>query len=68
MKYISNKNEIPKDPHYAIILFGSIYIDGDERSRTHPGHGYPAHSENKIDYWLEDNGYWKTVKSVTIKL
>lgn len=31
---------------YAVILQESVYHEGDERSRTHPGHGYPAYTEN----------------------
>jgi hypothetical protein len=31
---------------YAVIVNRSIYIEGDERSRTNPGHGYGAHTEN----------------------
>lgn len=27
---------------YGIIQKDSIYVPGDERSRTHPGHGYPG--------------------------
>lgn len=30
---------------YAIVEFSSVYIPGDERSRTNPGHGYPGRSE-----------------------
>lgn len=41
-------SDIPKEPHYAIIK--SVYIPGDERSRTHPGHGYPASTEYYLDY------------------
>lgn len=26
---------------YAIIYESSVFIPGDERSRTNPGHGYP---------------------------
>jgi hypothetical protein len=44
-KTISAKNEFPAQPHFAAIEFDSIYIPGDERSRTNPGHGYPASSE-----------------------
>lgn len=42
-----NQNEVPKDFHYAILIFDSksVYIPGDERSRTNPGHGYPASTE-----------------------
>lgn len=38
---------IPQGQHYAALLFESqsIYHEGDERSRTHPGHGYPAYTE-----------------------
>ncbi len=28
----------------------STYIEGDERSRTHPGHGYPGHTETNNTY------------------
>jgi hypothetical protein len=41
-------SEVPKDLHYAIIIFDkeSVYIPGDERSITNPGHGYPARTES----------------------
>lgn len=40
--------EVPNDLHYAIIIFDStsVFIPGDERSRTNPGHGYPERTEN----------------------
>jgi hypothetical protein len=31
---------------YAVLYTDSIYHEGDERSRTHPGHGYPAYTES----------------------
>ena len=30
---------------YLLMTKKSIHIPGDERSKTHPGHGYPAHNE-----------------------
>jgi preprotein translocase subunit SecA len=33
---------------YLVLIDGVVHIPGDERSRTHPGHGYPAHTEKKI--------------------
>lgn len=30
---------------YLIITERTIHHEGDERSRSHPGHGYPAYSE-----------------------
>lgn len=32
---------------YAVIVEETIHIPGDERSRTNPGHGYPARTETK---------------------
>jgi len=32
---------------YAVIIKSSYHVRGDERSRTNPGHGYPAHN---VDY------------------
>ena len=29
---------------YGIIETSSTFIPGDERSQTHPGHGYPAYT------------------------
>ncbi len=28
---------------YAVFIKASYHVEGDERSRTNPGHGYPAH-------------------------
>lgn len=58
---------------YAVIIERRIQHEGDERSRTHPGHGYPAHTEtvkefkefkNETDFreWVEredSRGYEK---------
>lgn len=50
MNYVSDLSNVPSQPHYAALVFESIYIEGDERSRTNPGHGYPAHSESVVKY------------------
>jgi hypothetical protein len=31
---------------YGVITNTSVHHEGDERSRTNPGHGYPAYTEN----------------------
>lgn len=31
-------------PFFAVTYLNSTTVPGDERSRTHPGHGYPAHT------------------------
>lgn len=41
---------IPTTPHYAIVSERTVHHEGDERSRTNPGHGYPAYSETVTDY------------------
>ena len=33
---------------YAVITKSSVYIPGDETSRTRPGHGYPESWEETI--------------------
>lgn len=45
---VRDKRQCPKGPHFAILTFGSVHTAGDERSRTHPGHGYPASSESVV--------------------
>ena len=40
---------------YAALVTKSITIPGDERSRLHPGHGYPEHTEEFIELVTFDN-------------
>ena len=44
---IKSPSEAPKTCHSALLIFetSSVFIEGDERSRTCPGHGYPARTE-----------------------
>lgn len=37
-------SELPNESFFAIITESSEYVEGDERSKTHPGHGYPAYT------------------------
>lgn len=50
VKYVSHAADVPKGEHWAILVNHSINIPGDERSRTNPGHGYPASTENSLEY------------------
>lgn len=49
-KYVHQYSDIPKGPHYAIFTTQSIHVPGDERSRTNPGHGYPASTGYFVGY------------------
>jgi hypothetical protein len=40
--------DLPDGEFYAILTPESVMIPGDERSRTHPGHGYPEHT---VEHW-----------------
>lgn len=61
MKWCHQLSDIPKEPHYAILEQRSISIPGDERSRTHPGHGYPASTERVWDYIVfKDRESWES--------
>lgn len=42
--------DIPKTEHLGVVYTDSIYIPGDERSRTNPGHGYPESTETRQVY------------------
>jgi len=41
---------IPNEDHYAIITTKQVHIEGDLRSRTHPGHSYPDSTETFSEY------------------
>ena len=41
--------DIPKGEHYVIVKTRKIFIPGDERSKTNPGHGYPQRIETCIE-------------------
>lgn len=69
MKWCHSIADIPKEPHYAILESSTISIPGDERSRTHPGHGYPASTEQVWNYIVfETQEEWeKQIKSLESK-
>lgn len=54
-KTVQSPGDIPVGKHWAILTFGSITIPGDERSRTHPGHGYPESTQTTTTYKLFEN-------------
>jgi hypothetical protein len=65
MKLVEKVSDVPKTEHYAILVYKqhSVYHEGDERSRTHPGHGYPAYTEvfTKAEHYVTENyGVWET--------
>jgi hypothetical protein len=47
MKQVTKPSDVPNGAHYAVLVYETrtVHIPGDERSRTNPGHGYPAHDE-----------------------
>jgi hypothetical protein len=62
MKYVSRHGDVPQTQHWAILRFSSIHIPADERSRTHPGHGYPAEDQPIVTYEAyTDRSDWEQV-------
>lgn len=60
MKYVRQLSDIPKEPHYVIVKIGSVHIPGDERSRTNPGHGYPARTMTHPEMRVTTNkAHWE---------
>lgn len=56
MKRVKTPSDVPKDRHFAVIIYNTTYVhvEGDERSRTCPGHGYPAHTDpyDTFEHWV----------------
>ena len=48
--YVRDVRNIPKGEHWAIVSTSSVFIPGDERSKTNPGHGYSERTEQYINY------------------
>lgn len=46
--YPNRVSELPNQGFFAILTTTGVYTPGDERSRTNPGHGYPASTDY---YW-----------------
>ncbi len=59
-KRVGALSDVPEGRHWMILTFGMVHTPGDERSRTHPGHGYPA-SDNPVAYYTvyTDEMEWK---------
>jgi len=59
MKRVKGPSDVPVGPHYCVIIYGtsSVYIEGDQRSRDCPGHGYPAHTEvyDSFEHWVTES-------------
>ena len=49
-KFVQTVGDLTSGEHWAIITEATMFIPGDERSRTHPGHGYPESIEHYITY------------------
>ena len=65
-KFINNPIDIPDTEHWAIIVQESVHIPGDERSRTNPGHGYPAETRSFVGYhmYLTEDKLLQAVKEM----
>ena len=50
MRHNKSDAEIMAAPHWAIVENVTTHHEGDERSRTNPGHGYPAHTTSLMVY------------------
>lgn len=55
MNYVSDKSKFKPVAHFAALVFDSIFIPGDERSRTNPGHGYPDEHKAIVEYITFDS-------------
>jgi len=57
---VTGVSSVPDGEHFVILEFSSFMVPGDERSRTHPGHGYPEHTETTVQYVVYgDRASWE---------
>lgn len=65
-KYPTQINELPDQPFFAILRPKSVTIPGDERSRTHPGHGYPESTEHywSMEVFMSEDAWIKEIKNL----
>lgn len=58
--YLTGISQFPEKRSYAIMTMQGVYIPGDERSRTAPGHGYPERTEYYPQLQIfENENEWK---------
>lgn len=45
---VTTLDDLPLTESYIIVKAITVHVEGDERSRTNPGHGYPAHEDRTV--------------------
>jgi hypothetical protein len=51
LKFVNSLDDIPQTECWVIVKGTSVHHEGDERSRTHPGHGYPEHTDHFVQVY-----------------
>lgn len=51
VKFVHSLDDIPQTECWVIVKASSVHHEGDERSRTNPGHGYSAYTENFVEVY-----------------
>lgn len=66
--YVTEKGDVPKGPHYAIITFDTIFIPGDETSKLRPGHGYGEQNKPIVVYqaYTDKDEWGDAVQQLTL--
>lgn len=68
-KKVKTANDVPEGSHFAVMIYGemTVHTDGDARSQSCPGHGYPATSNTytTVDHLVtHDEALWKQLLTV----
>lgn len=48
---VSKLEDISQTECFVIVKATVIHYEGDKRSRTNPGHGYPAHTDHMVQVY-----------------
>ncbi len=67
---VNTPTDLPTSARYVIInmMTEQVTTPGDERSRTHPGHGYPESTETFNNYKITAADTLDDVKALLAKL
>ncbi len=54
MNKINKPSEVPKERHYAVIVYKNTQVHHEESGVWAPGHGYPAYTEeiNAAEHYI----------------
>jgi hypothetical protein len=65
---VNRSIDVPNRPHWGIVQTPSVFIPGNDGSRTNPGHGYPERIEEFLTYGAFNiRAAWEVIRSKALR-